>query len=135
MENLAKKGEKTQVALNITERLPAHISPPCLVSLTFSLQKQDDYFLLALKTEASLNIICQRCAETFQIPYQNETELAICDNEVRAESLLPFYECMVSGKDELELEAIIADELHLYSPQFHPDTENCDKIVQQYISG
>lgn len=135
LQDLAKKAEKTQIELDIQERLPSHLTLPCHVSASLTVKRQDDYFLLALESSASLNVICQRCSEQFQTDWKNYTELAICDNDARAEALLPIYECMVSAdKAEPDLESIITDELHLYSPQFHPDMESCDKIVHRYIS-
>lgn len=134
LQDLVKKAEKTVLEVKISDRLPSFISEPCTVSLSFSLKKQDDYYLLHLKTEAKLDISCQRCSHNFQIPYQNETELAICNNEARAETLLSLYECIVAENDQLSLEDIITDELYLYAPQFHPNAQDCDKIVQQFIS-
>jgi uncharacterized protein len=133
LQDLAKKSEKTQTLVNLSERLPSHLCEPCTVSVNFHVQKQDDYFLLHLETQADLNIICQRCSQEFQRPFKNDTLLAICNNDARAESLGVLYECVVADKGELELETVITDELYLYSPQFHQEIEDCDKIIHQFM--
>lgn len=134
LQNLIKKGEKTEILLTLQERLPEYLHTPCQVAIELNIKKQDDYWLLHLKTQADLHINCQRCAEDFVLPYINETELAVCETEARAESLLALYDCIVDDRAELSLDNIITDELYLYVPQFHPDLQDCDKIVHQYIS-
>lgn len=130
---LAKSGEKAHTKITITERLPPHLEEPCVVTVHYEAKAIDDFFLLTMTTQAELNIYCQRCAQVFQFPYKNTLELAICDNENRAESLAMRYESLAVEHGRVDLETLITDELYLYAPQFHENEVDCDQQIESWL--
>jgi len=121
------------VKLDNFTRLPANIEPPCSLLCEFQVQSVDNYFLLHLKVEGDLNIICQRCLHTFNHHYHNSSTLAVCDNDELAERLLPQYESVVATNNQVDLIELLSDELYLYSPDMHPEIDQCDRSVEQYL--
>lgn len=130
---LAKKDEKEHVVLTILDRLPPNLEEPCTVSVEFAAKAVDDYYLLSTTTRAELNIFCERCAKSFLFPYENTLELAVCDNDTRAEALSYQYESLVSERGCINMEELITDELHLYAPRTHASLEDCDKEIETYL--
>lgn len=121
------------VTLTISKRLPANIEAPCTLVCEFQVQSVDNYFLLNLKVEGELTIICQRCLHTFNHHYANSSTLAVCDTDETAERLLPEYESIVATNNQVDLVELLSDELYLYSPEMHPEISQCDRGVEQYI--
>ena len=117
LPELAKQGQQTKVII-IEERLPGFLIPPCHLNATFYTEPKDDFYLIYLMVTGALNIICQRCMQEFCLPYNNETNIAVCPNDERAEQILPHYECIVSSNWYVDLNELIIDELHLYAPQY-----------------
>lgn len=118
---------------NINDRIPANIKGPCSLNCNFSVSAMNDYFLLNLDVQAELIIICQRCVSEFPYHYENKTTLAICHSDARAEELANDYECIVSQHGEVDLIELLTDELHLYTPEFHSDFNDCDREIGRFI--
>lgn len=133
LHDLAKEGSH-QKKLSLTERLPNFLASPCTLDVTYQVETGDKYYLLKLNVLGDLQLVCQRCMHEFEFPYENETTVAVCFNEQRAEQLLEQYECIVSSNGEVNLEDIVIDELHLYAPVFHPRLEDCDNEVNQMLT-
>jgi uncharacterized protein len=116
------RSESTRVKLELSERLPFYIVPECVLNCDYSIQTFPEYALMTLDVSGNLKIECQRCLDIFDYPYVNHTELAICRDEPTAEKWMEHYECIVSNSPQIDLQAIVTDELHLYAPQKHaPD--------------
>lgn len=128
------KQDKQIKSLILTERLPNYLSVPCHVNVTYQVEAKDKFYLIHLNVTGELNIICQRCVKEFSFPYENQTEIAVCRNDERAEQLLEHYECIVSSTGEVELEDLIIDELHLYAPLFHPLIDDCDSEILEILT-
>jgi len=128
LKDLQKNTEKSHAVLEITDRLPPQFAKPCTVEVDYQVRKIQDYYLIDLHTTADVTIHCMRCAEEVKLPYENETTIAVCNSDTRAETLLKDYECIVTRDHIVDLTDIITDELHLYSPQFHPDKSNCNLV-------
>ncbi|KTD36261.1 metal-binding protein [Legionella nautarum] len=129
----AKEGLQ-QVKIELDERLPARVASPCVVNCQFDVKALTDYYLLTLRSEAIITISCQRCLDEFSHHYVNQTELAVCHSEQMAEKMLGQYESIVSEHNEVDLVELLTDELHLYAPEFHPSTKECDNQASKFIA-
>ncbi|KTD34201.1 metal-binding protein [Legionella moravica] len=134
LPELAKQGQHIQI-LTLTDRLPAFISGPCQLTVTYSIEAKDDYYLIHMQTTGDLVVICQRCLCEFPSHYNNQTTLAVCRSDERAEQILEFYESIVSSNWQVDLLELVVDELHLYAPQFHPEIEDCGSEVNDILTG
>lgn len=121
----SKQLESSRVQLNLSERLPFHIVSDCALVCDYFVRSYPDYYLLTLDVSGVLSIQCQRCLEIFQYDYSNRTELAVCRDETTAENMMEQYDCIVSSHHEVDLGAIVTDELHLYAPEKHPELIEC----------
>lgn len=119
--DLAKEARIQQLDLSLTDRLPAHFTAPVEMQVEFEVISQGDYCLLRLKSAATLSLICQRCLDEASLNYQNDIEIALCDNDKQAEQLMETYECIVAGNHFIDLVEIVTDELHLYAPDRHEE--------------
>jgi uncharacterized protein len=120
------------LTLVIEERLPSHLHSPCVINCQFTVSSFDNYYLVKLKSDSLLTLTCQRCLGEFSYPYSNQTELAVCAGEEVAEKMMGQYDCIVS-EYQVDLQALLADELHLYAPEFHLDHRDCDHEVDRFI--
>lgn len=125
LKTAAHQPAPTRVQLHLSERLPPHIISDCILDCEYLVQRCRDYYLLKLDVSGILTIQCQRCLGEFTHPYDNQTELAICRDEVTAENLMEQYECIASSQDEVDLASIVTDELHLYAPEKHAELIEC----------
>lgn len=129
----AKEGPQ-QIKIELDQRLPARIASPCVVNCQFDVKAMDNYYLLTLRSEAMMRISCQRCLDEFSHHYVNQTELAVCNSEEMAEKMLEQYESIVSERNEVDLVELVTDELHLYAPEFHSSTKECDNEASKFIA-
>ena len=134
LPDMAKQGHQVKL-LTIDDRLPSFLRAPCHLSVTYSIEANDDFYLLHLRVLGELNSICQRCLQEFHFSYDNPTNIAVCRSDERAEQLLEQYECVVSTNFQVDLEELIIDELHLYAPQVHPLVKDCDSEINKFITG
>lgn len=116
-------------------RLPDFIVAPCEVTVTYHAEAKDDFYLMHLKVQGNLLVLCQRCMQEFPFPYDNETVIAVFRSDERAEQMLEHYECIVSSNGKVDLEELVIDELHLYAPQCHPEINDCDSEINQFLAG
>ena len=128
LQDLAKQGQHTKL-LTISDSLPSFLCSPCHLNVTYQVEAKDDFYLIHLGVTGDLNIICQRCMHEFTFSYDNQTVIAACRKDERAEQLLVYYETIVSSNSQVALEDLIRDELHLYVPIFHPIVNDCDSEV------
>lgn len=133
LQEMAKQGQQTQL-YTLDDRLPVFLTIPCQLTATYHVEAEDDFYLIHLETESNLSIICQRCMQHFNYSYHNKTIIAVCRSEQRAEELLESYECIVASNWQVDLAEIIIDELHLYAPQFHPDINDCDSGINEFLT-
>lgn len=112
-----------QCELTLNERLPHHIHTPCTVHCEWKLETHPGYTILHLNLKALLTLSCQRCAATFESPFEHSSTLAICDTQQTLEKLLSTYDSLLKEELPEDLSALITDELHLYAPGKH--TEPC----------
>jgi uncharacterized protein len=132
LPEMAKQDQQTKI-VTVNDRLPNFLIPPCHLNVTYHVEAKDDYYLISLRVSGDLNSTCQRCMQEFSLSYDNQTTIAVCRSEERAEQMLEHYECIVSPNWQVDLEELIIDELHLYAPQFHPEINDCDSDVNQYL--
>ncbi len=125
LKTASNQSAPTRVQLKLTERLPYYIVSDCTLDCEYLVQRLPNYYLLKLDVSGILTIQCQRCLAPFTYPYDNHTELAICRDEVTAENLMEQYECIVASQNEVDLVAIVTDELHLYAPEKHAELIEC----------
>lgn len=123
------------VHLTLTERLPPHVVAPCMLSCQYRLRAYDHYYLLELISEGEITLLCQRCLDSFSLPYHEESLLAICDSEATAEKLMSLYETMVETSHQIDLVDIVTDELHLSLPEMHAEVSLCNPQVAKRILG
>lgn len=125
LKEAVRQAQPYHQTLLLTQRLPAHIEPPCTIEADYQVEWRGSYYLLKLHTSGLLRICCQRCLNEAEVNYSNEVELAICLSEQQAESVLADYEAIVAVEQQIDLEEIVTDELHLYAPSMHPDENDC----------
>lgn len=128
------KQEQHSKTVAITNHLPFFLQGPCEVQATYHVEAIEDYHVVQLRVTGDLTVICQRCAHEFNLNYDNATAIAVCKTDARAEQLQETMECIVSADGLIELEDLIRDDLHLYAPQSHPDSNDCDKEVMQIVT-
>lgn len=129
----AKQGESEQVVITLQERLPERIIQPCELTCTFHVVNYGDYYLLTLDIAGVLAVRCQRCLHVFQHDYCNQSKLAVCANDTTAEALMEHFECIVAEDNQVDLLDILADELHLFSPEKHDKSTDCNTEISQFI--
>ncbi|CEK10818.1 YceD family protein [Legionella hackeliae] len=133
LKTAVNKASPESVILELRERLPAHINSGCIVNCQFAVESQNNYFILTLKVNSDLIITCQRCLKEFIYHYVNETKLAVCHSDEMAEKLMDQYECVIAENNHIDLAELITDEFHLYTPELHPETNDCDTEINRFI--
>jgi uncharacterized protein len=134
LKTQAKQTQLQQIPIVLTERLPSHVKSPCELKCQFHVEKHEEHYLLTLNVTGQVMITCQRCLSVFEYNYDNQTQVAICPNELVAEKLMSNYECIVTHSHEIELNDILTDELHLYLPEKHLNLSDCDPEMEQFMS-
>lgn len=129
LPEIATQSQHTKI-LSLEHRLPDFLIPPSTLEVTYSVKAEHDFYLIHLRVHGELKVLCQRCMGEFLLPYENETQVAVCRSEARADQLLARYESMVSSDGQVDLEELIVDELHLYVLPYHKEIEACDKQVK-----
>lgn len=132
LKSFANQGEQ-HLTIELTERLPDHIIAPCRLNCDYTVLQQDNFYLLNIHVHGMITMTCQRCLHEFDSQYDNQTEIAACLTDERAEELMAGYECVVAVQGQLDLSDLIADELFLYSTQKHADIKACDRSIDAYI--
>jgi uncharacterized protein len=123
LKTLAKLANPLSLDIEIHERLPGFIPEPCKLRCEIAVQPAREHFILRLKTTGPVVVSCQRCLESFVHYYDHKTELAICSSEEIATQMMSTIDCTVQADDELDLLAIVTDNLHLFIPEKHEDCE------------
>jgi uncharacterized protein len=133
LQELAKQGQQSKT-VTLTERVPHFIATPCELNVNYHVETREDFYLINLEVRGELTLLCQRCMDDFNYSYENNTIIAVCRDDARAEQLLERYECIVASNLQVSLEDLIIDELHLYAPQFHPEIEDCGNEINQFLT-
>lgn len=133
LHELAKQSSQ-ESHITLESRLPAHVISPCVLKVTCQVRAFENYYLLELETQGHLRLVCQRCLQAFDSVYINASQIAVCQTDERANQLQDQYECIVSPHYQVQLSELITDELHLYSPQFHPETKDCGSDILRILS-
>ena len=133
LKTYAKQASPQTVVANLQERLPKRVQGPCEITCTFQVTAASDHYLLAFEASGNVNITCQRCLGTFPYQYHNKTTLAVCPNDEIAETLMASFEC-IEGRGEIDLNEVLADDLHLFLPEKHLDYSHCDPEIDQMIA-
>jgi uncharacterized protein len=129
----AKQAHQVKL-VTLGERLPVFLSDPCHLTISYHVDANDGYYLIHMNVSGNLNITCQRCMEQFISYYNNDTTIAVCRTDERAEQLLEQYECIVASNWQIDLEELVIDELHLYAPPFHPEINDCDSEINEILT-
>ncbi len=128
-----KEASAQQIVVGVTERLPAWLNSPCQLTCTYSVQLRSNYYELNMETRGVLELVCQRCLNTYSYDYQHQAKIAVCRDDQRAEELLHDFECIVSKNNEIDLVEVLTDDLHLFLPEKHSELADCDANMKQYI--
>lgn len=131
LKTLATQAAPMQVQFTIQERLPFFVQGHCELNCEFEVEKRADYYLLSSTVQGNIPIVCQTCLEEFDYAYHQNHELAICTDELRAEKLMSSLDCIVNPMDEIDLLAIVTDDLHLFCPERHVDSMDCQLITAE----
>jgi len=129
-----KTASHQKAAVKLSERLPKRVHSPSELAYTAQVTDYNDYYLLSLDVEGTLTITCQRCLQAFQYEYGNHTQLAVCANDAVAEKLMEQFECIVAKDDEVDLDEILTDELHLFAPEKHVNSADCNSEMNKWLS-
>ncbi len=123
----------TVTKIVLSQRLPKWIESECELVCQYQVKTCGDYYLLDLKTSAVLPITCQRCLEIIQYNYDQETQLAVCVDDKRAEELMALFDCVVVEDTQLNLDDILIDDLYLYVPEIPHSREVCHFDLNHYL--
>lgn len=118
---LAAQMAPIQIQLTLQERLPFFVQGNCALNCEFQVDRKSDYYLLSSVVQGTVPVVCQSCLSEFDYSYYQKHELAICSDDSRAEKLMTSLDCMVTPNDEIDLLAIVTDDLHLFCPERHGD--------------
>ncbi len=133
LRKMATAAEAQPLGIELTQRLPTRVLSPCPIEGQFKVEKLPDYYLMTLQIDSLISLVCQRCLSEFSYHYLNETQLAITYSEEIADKLMSQYDCIVSADDKVDLTEIVTDELYLYLPEAHPEINDCDSEIKQFI--
>lgn len=132
LRKAANQGPQT-LTLTLNERLPSYIQPPVGMACTYTIEARDNYYLVDLTVSGEVTVTCQRCLKPFIYHYTNPITIAVCGSETVAEKLLTAYESIVATDNQIDLNNVIIDELHLSCPESHEDSADCDPEIAAYI--
>lgn len=132
LKTCAQDANPTTVILVLEKRLPHRVAKACNISCTFQVKKASDHYILDIKASGDIDIICQRCLESFVYAYDNQTKIAVCPNGLVAERLMASFEC-IDGDQLVDLNEILIDDLHLQLPEKHDDVLRCNPDMSQLI--
>ena len=135
LKTYAKESGQQRAVIKLQERLPERISNPCELTCDFRVASYDNYYLLTLDIAGAIDVTCQRCLQLFPDDYHNQSKLAVCINDAVAESLMEHFECIVADDHQVDLADIVADDLHLFSPEKHYNSTDCSAEMSQWIGG
>lgn len=122
---LAAQTAPIQIQFTVQERLPFFVQGNCELNCEFQIDRQSDYYLLTSVVQGTVPVVCQSCLAEFDYAYYQNHKLAICSDESRAEKLMASLDCIVTPNDEIDLLAIVTDDLHLFCPEKHVDSKEC----------
>lgn len=134
LKNCVTNAGTQEAKIELHERLPSHLSSPPTINCRYEVEARDHYYLLHLEVDTSLLINCQRCLHDFAHHYKNKITLALCDSDEVAESLMDQYECITWPNKEVDLQDLLSDELHLYTPEFHSEISLCNSEMSRFIN-
>lgn len=121
-----EKGVNGPFNIIIDKRLPVFIPDALELTCYFSVLKYKDYYVLDLEVFGDVNIVCQRCLQTFIHSYKNKLGIAVCTSDAKAEELMSSsYECIVASDNTIDLVEVLTDELHLFCPEKHINITDC----------
>ena len=132
LNKLASAQKKLEVDVNIDGRLPTQVALPFTVHCQLEVNPNPDYSMLVLDMSARLNLICQRCCDSFEHVFTQHLKIAVCETEEKAQTHME-YECIVAPKGMVNLNDILIDTCHLYLPEFHINPSECNPEVQNYL--
>jgi uncharacterized protein len=125
IKTYAKQITPKDLTITLNNRLPSWVQSPCQINCTIKITSCGNFYLLNLTMDAVLHITCQRCLSTVHSPFHHTTELALCFNEEKANDLMTMYDTVVVESDELNLDDLLTDELHLFAPEIPHEIEVC----------
>jgi uncharacterized protein len=102
------------------------------VLLRFS-RDEENRFVVSVRVEADLAVLCQRCLEPVPVSIRSENRLAVVGNDDAARQLPSSLEPWVVEEEAADLWALVEDELILALPlvAYH-DTEECTRLMDAY---
>ena len=127
LKTYSKHEKTTRIKVIVTERLPAHLNGPCALDCELQVKSEKDHYVVTLNSSARLSVTCQRCLGVFDYTHSQRTRLAACRDDMIASMLMARFEDVVVIEDELDLQHIITDELHLRVPERHDCLIDCDQ--------
>lgn len=133
LKNAAQHNGSQQVVVKLQARLPERIHSPIELNCSFNVVSYGNYYLIILDLAGRLTMTCQRCLQAFPYDYCNQIQLAVCNKDSIAETLMESFECIVIEDNEIDLVEIVTDELHLFSEDKHKNIADCDSEIRQWI--
>ena len=133
LKTAAKQEQVQSITFSLHDRLPERMLGPCLIHCDMHVARSGNYYSVTLNVRSDITLVCQRCLEEFPFFYENQTNLAVCANDETAESLMELHECLVAPDAQMELIDVLTDELHLFVPERHLKTEECDVNIIQWL--
>ena len=133
LKTYAKQAGFHRLVVPLHERLPERVVGSCVLACTLCVERAGHYYLVTLDVSGDVTLTCQRCLHDFPYSYKNLTKLAVCTNDATAESLMEHHECFVAPDGQMDLIDVLTDELHLFAPEKHPNTDDCDVNINQWL--
>ena len=101
------------------------------VAATLSIGREGKLRILQGKVTATLEVTCQRCMQTMELPLESDIRLALVTDEAQAERLPADIEPLLVDADKVHLPGIVEDELLLLMPLVAMHDYDCSDYLQQ----
>ncbi|MDQ1363715.1 MAG: hypothetical protein QG652_1577 [Pseudomonadota bacterium] len=101
------------------------------VAVDVQFGRQGKLRTLGGELSANLNVVCQRCLQPMQYTLQTRMNLALIRDDADADALPAGLEPLLLEADEMNLAAVIEDELLLALPLVLVHEQDCSDFLQQ----
>lgn len=118
-----RKNSRGTAAIIIDSNRAEHITKPIEVACVYETILRDRWVELKYQVQTVIEFECQRCMNNTSQALNLSNRVAICFSETDAERLMTDFEVVVNEAPTIDLERVIADELHLSAPIKHEDID------------
>ncbi|MFY7698074.1 MAG: YceD family protein [Legionella sp.] len=129
----AKYEQPSPIVIKLSQRLPPHVLAASDVTCSYSIESKDRYYLLEIHAQGNVDILCQRCLQSFSYGYNTTHAFAVCESDDYAHDLMNQYDPIVTANFQVDLVDVLTDNLYLFIPEKHTDITDCGSDVTSLI--